>query len=74
MFERLMARGLKRAEAQRARRIAGLAERVAEDVPPGVAVEAGPEGVILVGRGLRRRMLSDVRLRAIGLLAKGEGR
>jgi hypothetical protein len=74
MFERLMARGQKRAEAQRAKRIAELAERVAEDVPPGVTVETGSEGFTLAGRGLRRRMLRDVRLRAIGLLAKGEGR
>jgi hypothetical protein len=74
MFERLMARGVRRAEAQRARRIAELAKRVADDVPPGVTVETGSEGVALVGRGLRRRMLGDVRLRAVGLLAKGEGR
>lgn len=74
MFERLMARGQQRAEVQRARRIAELAERVAEDVPPGVNVETGPDGLMLIGRGLRRRMLGDVRLRAVGLLAKGEGR
>lgn len=74
MFERLMARGQKHAEAQRARRIAELVERVAEDVPLGVTVETGSDGFMLAGRGLRRRMLGDVRLRAIGLLAKGEGR
>lgn len=74
MFERLMARGLKRAEAQRARRISGLAERVAEDVPPDVHVEIRDEGVVLAGRGLRRRWLGDARLRSIGLLAKGEWR
>jgi len=74
MFERLMARGLKRAEAQRARRVAGLAKAVVSDLPPDVAVETGSDGITLVGRGLRRRMLSDARLRAIGLLAKGEGR
>ena len=74
MFERLMARGVRRAEAQRVRRISWLAARAAEDVPPGVLVEAGEQGVILSGRGLLRRWLGDARLRAIGLLAKGESR
>jgi hypothetical protein len=74
MFERLMARGLRHAEVQRARRVAALAEAVVSDLPPDIAVETGPDGIMLVGRGLRRRMLGDVRLRAIGLWAKGEGR
>lgn len=74
MFERLTVLGLKRAETQRAQRIASLAERAAEDVPAGVNVEAGPDGVVLSGRGLRRRWLDDARLRGVGMLLKGVGR
>lgn len=74
MFERLMAEGLKRAEARRARKIATLAERAAQDVPPGVRVAAAEEGVILSGQSLRRRWLNDARLRALGLLLKETGR
>lgn len=72
MFERLMEQGKKSAEARRVRAIARLAERAGEDLPPGVSVETVEDGVVLFGHGLLRRMLSDVRLRAIGLLAKGE--
>ena len=74
MFERLMARAVKRVEVQRVQRISSLAARAAEDVPPDVRVETEEEGVVLTGRGLRRRWLGDARLRSIGLLAKGEGR
>ena len=73
MFERLMAVGLRRAEARKGRRIAVLAERLGQDLPPGVRVEAGEDAVVLSGRRLWRRWLSDARLRAIGLLARGEG-
>ncbi|HKR16998.1 hypothetical protein [Rhizorhapis sp.] len=73
MFERLMALGLRRAEVRKGLRIAVLAERLGEDLPPGVRVEAGEDSVVLSGRRLWPRWLSDARLRAIGLLARGEG-
>lgn len=51
------------------------AEAVARDVAagidvPGVIATAEGADVVLEGRGLRRRMLSDVRLRAIGQRAR----
>lgn len=39
------------------------------DVPPGVTVEAQDDGVALIGKRLRQRLISDARLRAIGLWA-----
>lgn len=74
MFERLMARGERIAAARKRQAIARLAERLGEDVPPGVEAEPGEEGLILSGRRLWRRWLSDARLHAIGLLAKENGR
>lgn len=73
MFERLMARAARQAAARRARAIARLAERAGEDMPPGIHVEAGEEGVVLSGPGLRWRWLNDARLRSIGLFLRGEG-
>lgn len=73
MFKRLTERGKQLGERRRMQSIARLAERADADLPSGVRVEALENGIVLIGRGLLRRMLSDVRLRAIGLLAKGNG-
>ena len=39
---------------------------MATDVPQGVRVERGDQGVTLIGRNLRRRMLDDAQLRNFG--------
>jgi len=63
MFERLSAR-IERAAAQRARaRGAGLAARIADELPSGVTAEADESGVRLSGRGLRRRFALEPALR-----------
>lgn len=52
MFERLIARA-ERAAARRARRQRErIAARLREELPPGVRIETGEEGVTLSGRGL----------------------
>lgn len=35
------------------------------DLPRDVRIEAGPSGIILIGRRLRFRMINDIRLRNI---------
>lgn len=73
MFERLMERGQQFGERRKIETLARLERRIGKDLPSGVGVEAVEEGIVLIGRGLLRRMLSDVRLRGIGFLAKGDG-
>ncbi len=56
-------------------RAATIADRAAErrrdriiadaDLPPGVRIETGVSGIILIGRRLRLRMINDTRLRNI---------
>lgn len=72
MFEQLTERASQLAQARRARRIAALAEQVGDDLPD-VALSVDADGLVLEGRGLLRRVMSDARLRAIGLFAKGAG-
>ena len=43
-----------------------LFERAAADLPPGVRVERLANGVALIGKRLRARAVTDVRLRRIG--------
>ena len=60
MFERLLARGAALAERRarlRAREIA------AAQLPAGVAAEVVDEGVVISGRGLRRRFALEPALR-----------
>lgn len=48
-------------------RAADIRDRLlATDCPDGVSIEPTGEGVCLVGKGLRRRMLTDARLRNFG--------
>lgn len=62
-MDALERRGAALAEAARARSVARLARDL--DALPGVRAEAAPEGVVLRGRGLARRALTDARLRWI---------
>lgn len=63
MLELLLASGKVLAERARARVIDRLAQ---ETPPPGVAVTRQEDGVMLSGRGLRRRRITDARLRSFG--------
>src|SRR3546814_15292684 len=74
MFERLMAQAERLGAVRRERFVERLVVRIAEDLPEGVAVAAEDAGLVLTGRCLLRRWVSDARLRSIGLMAKGEGR
>jgi hypothetical protein len=63
MFERLKAAADRQADRLLLRVIARLAAR---PVPPGVEVKALDDGVMLSGRGLKRRMIDDADLRDFG--------
>jgi hypothetical protein len=63
MFEKVTKAGDRHAVVAVARTIARLAETPA---PPGVYVQAIDGGVVLSGRRLRRRMLTDPQLRNFG--------
>ena len=65
MFERMTQRVARIAEQRRERLRGAAAARLAEGVPAGIAVEAVEEGVLLSGRGLRRRMAREPELRTI---------
>lgn len=58
---------LERAEAVAERRAAAVRDRVAAGAGavPGVAAEVVDDGVVLSGRGLTRRTITDPRLHAI---------
>lgn len=64
MFEKLITAGELRADEAVARTIIQLA---ITPVPPGVTVEPVDGGIALTGKGLRRRMLNDPKLRNFGL-------
>ena len=62
-IERLKAK----AEAMGAARVQQVSDRlIAADLPQGVRAERSDEGVILVAKNLRRRMLNDAVLRSFG--------
>jgi hypothetical protein len=65
MFERLQERARRSAEGYAERRRGQIAERLAADLPRGIAVGSSGEGVTLSGRGLKRRMALDRSLRAL---------
>ena len=67
MFERLIAKGNQAAE--RKVRVVRQQLSIAE-LPDGVAVTVGETGIILSGRGLRMRLVRDVRLRAFADLVR----
>lgn len=65
MFDHLQERVRRLADA-RARRCSGqLAERLAAELPGGVSAQESAEGVLLSGRGLKRRFALDSALRAL---------
>jgi hypothetical protein len=63
MFERMMARAARTAEAKARQRAAGLAERMKAKLPPGIKVTVEDRGVRLSGRDLARRFVLDPALR-----------
>ena len=65
MFERLLLRSNLRAEERAQARAKALAERLADEVPAGIAVRSEEGGVVLGGRGLRRRYALDPALRRL---------
>ena len=63
MFERILSKARSLAEARCKARI----ERLASEVPPpGVAVTQTEEGVVLSGKRLRHRLVTDATLRSFG--------
>ena len=64
MFERLMARGRLAGQAVVLTAIARLAREA--ELPRDVTIETDDAHLIVSGRGLRRRLLNDPRLRRIG--------
>jgi hypothetical protein len=62
MFEGMIARAGRLAEARARARGRELAERLGEALPNGVRAEAEARGVLLSGKGLRRRIALDARL------------
>ena len=65
MFETLLERGAGMAERRCRARRAALAERLAAELPAGIAAEPVDGGVRITGRGLARRFALDPALRWI---------
>jgi hypothetical protein len=65
MFERLQEKARRSAEARAERRRRQIADRLAADLPRGIAVGSSGESVTLSGRGLKRRMIFESALRAL---------
>ncbi|HZF95774.1 MAG TPA: hypothetical protein VEZ20_12990 [Allosphingosinicella sp.] len=65
MFERLQEKARRLAEARAERRRRQVAERLAADLPRGIAVGTNGDDVTLSGRALKRRMALDPALRAL---------
>lgn len=65
MFETMLDRAGRLARDHAETRRRQMAARLEAEMPGGVAVEAGEDGVWLAGRGLRRRIALDSRLRAL---------
>lgn len=63
MFERLMLQGAALAQKAARRRRSELAEALAEEAPEGTAASETDEGVLIEGRGLRRRFAVEPGLR-----------
>jgi hypothetical protein len=63
MLERLTARVTRRAREMAARRAELIAEALAAEPLPGMRAQAAEGGVALSGRGLRRRLANEPRLR-----------
>lgn len=64
MMERLFERGQQIAALHTDATAQALAEMLRTALPPGIQVERVSVGITLAGRGLRRRYVTDARLRA----------
>ena len=71
MIERLRLKGLMLAERRVALVRSRLLAALPEALPRGVSVEADPRGIVLSGKRLRMRFISDPRLRAVAAIAQG---
>ncbi len=69
MFDRLVERGSAVGAARVRRVIAQLGTSI--ELPKGVTLERSETGIVLIGRGLKLRFITDPRLRAIAALAQG---
>jgi hypothetical protein len=65
MFEKLTAHAERRTRDRIDARAREIAARLAAEAPAGLAVEAGPDGIRLSGRGLARRLALDPALRRL---------
>ena len=63
MFERMMARAGEAAWRRARQRKAELAERIAAELPRGIALEQTEEGIAWSGRDIRRRFALEPALR-----------
>jgi hypothetical protein len=72
MLERLEAQARQRAEAAADLRRDQLAVRLEELAPPGLGIETAETGVVLTGRRLGRRLLTDPALRWLIVEARDE--
>ena len=71
MFERLRLKALMLAERRVALVRSRLLAALPGVLPRGVLVEADPRGIVLSGKRLRMRFISDPRLRAVAAIAQG---
>lgn len=65
MMERLLKRGEQLAALHSDAATQALADMLRAELPPGIEVERVSVGITLAGRGLRRRYITDARLRAL---------
>ncbi|MEQ1548932.1 MAG: hypothetical protein ABL918_09850 [Chakrabartia sp.] len=70
MLARLTKRGADIGQRAVADVLDGIVEAAAAELSQDIKIERSDTGITLTGRKLRRRMLSDVRLRSIKYLAK----
>jgi hypothetical protein len=63
MFEGLSRRATRRALERADKRRRAMADEAGEAAPPGVRIDIEGEQVVLSGRGLMRRFLTEARLR-----------
>ncbi len=70
MFARLTKRAAYVGQRAVAGVLDGLVDAAVAELPQDIKIERSDTGITLTGRHLRRRMLSDIRLRSIKYLAK----
>jgi hypothetical protein len=65
MFERLMERATRAAAERAEAKVREIESDLKGQLPPGVSGEAAGDAVVLFGRGLMRRYVTDPLLRAL---------